>query len=675
MEGKTMLETWKKYVVGFILLLFLTSQTLNAQEVEEAVVNTNEKIDLANFESLVIQDGARYKPLDSFARLLLLSVHKKSTLKYKDSGSKEKVVMPAIDWFAELLFDPKKAVERPLFKIQFEGLVYSLGMEPRDGNCFSFQELDSALDREERERIRALSLKNEKTLSDLDRATLKLARNVNTINGYVRCLECFERTVEIKDEKMAKILACSVGDKLSFYELHKKRNEVMLMLEDLPALNEKVKIIQQKRREGVEDIEGLSDYDMTLAEILEVLNRMNTREYFYPNRDTNRFEPLFSLTINPVIDESTNNAWTSPWSGLDDWSDKPAGSTVVKDLWMQMMFHYRNVDVPAFEKAVARCKEVQGKRDKIAVELMYNKKDFYYWSLVWYVAAFFASMFAFIFLPGPLRIAGIVFMAIGIVQHGAGIWFRYVIMERPPVSTLYESIIFVALIVALCGFVIECFQRNNIWLLGAALAGSILHFVGMKYSISDGDTMIELEAVLVSNFWLATHVLCITTGYGFCFVVGIMAHLYLGLKVLGNEETVDLKKMYKAMIWVSLVALFFTTLGTILGGIWADQSWGRFWGWDPKENGAMLIVLWLLLLTHGRITGIFKDVGYAVMLILLNVVVAAAWYGVNLLNVGLHSYGFTDSIGTNLAIFTGIEVFLALALGLGAHNVNASRSE
>ena len=79
------------------------------------------------------------------------------------------------------------------------------------------------------------------------------------------------------------------------------------------------------------------------------------------------------------------------------------------------------------------------------------------------------------------------------------------------------------------------------------------------------------------------------------------------------------------MVGMSVVALFFTTLGTILGGIWADQSWGRFWGWDPKENGAMLIVLWLLMMIHGRFSGHFKEVSFAAGMVLLNICVAVAW--------------------------------------------------
>ncbi len=115
------------------------------------------------------------------------------------------------------------------------------------------------------------------------------------------------------------------------------------------------------------------------------------------------------------------------------------------------------------------------------------------------------------------------------------------------------------------------------------------------------------------------------------------------------------------MISLNLVALFFMLFGTILGGIWADQSWGRFWGWDPKENAALMIVMWQLLMVHLRISGMIKPLEFALGMVMNNIFLAFGWFGVNLLGVGLHSYGFTDSIATNLAVFILFELWFGLA--------------
>jgi cytochrome c biogenesis factor len=118
------------------------------------------------------------------------------------------------------------------------------------------------------------------------------------------------------------------------------------------------------------------------------------------------------------------------------------------------------------------------------------------------------------------------------------------------------------------------------------------------------------------------------------------------------------KQMIRTLTTLSLFSILFTTVGTILGGIWADQSWGRFWGWDPKENGALLIVLWLIWVIHGKIAGQISELLWLGGMAMLSVMVGTAWIGVNLLGVGLHSYGFINGVFWGLGIFTALEILL-----------------
>jgi Cytochrome C assembly protein len=110
-------------------------------------------------------------------------------------------------------------------------------------------------------------------------------------------------------------------------------------------------------------------------------------------------------------------------------------------------------------------------------------------------------------------------------------------------------------------------------------------------------------------------------------------------------------------------AALFSFVGTVLGGIWADQSWGRFWGWDPKENGAVIIVLWNALILHARWGGMVRDRGLANLAIVGNIVTSWSWFGVNMLGIGLHSYGFTDAAFKWLMLFVSSQVTL-LVLGM-----------
>ena len=141
-----------------------------------------------------------------------------------------------------------------------------------------------------------------------------------------------------------------------------------------------------------------------------------------------------------------------------------------------------------------------------------------------------------------------------------------------------------------------------------------------------------------------------------------MGHFYFIIKLLNNSSWSYLKELGNNMVTLNLVALFFMLFGTILGGIWADQSWGRFWGWDPKENAALLIVMWQLLMVHLRISGWVRPLEFAFGMIISNIFLAFGWFGVNLLGVGLHSYGFTDSIASNLALFILFELWFAIGI-------------
>jgi len=172
-----------------------------------------------------------------------------------------------------------------------------------------------------------------------------------------------------------------------------------------------------------------------------------------------------------------------------------------------------------------------------------------------------------------------------------------------------------------------------------------------------------MQAVLDSNFWLTTHVVTITIGYGATFLAGALAHVYILRGVLSRSLDRDSARSLASMTYgVICFSLFFSFLGTVLGGIWADQSWGRFWGWDPKENGALLIVLWNALILHARWGGYIRESGLMVMAVFGNIVTAWSWFGVNMLGIGLHSYGFMDKAFPWLAAFVASQLAV-MALG------------
>ena len=175
-----------------------------------------------------------------------------------------------------------------------------------------------------------------------------------------------------------------------------------------------------------------------------------------------------------------------------------------------------------------------------------------------------------------------------------------------------------------------------------------------------------MHCVLDTNFWLATHVTIINVGYAAGALAAGLAHVFVfGRLFKIRTENEELYRNITRMVYGTVCfGLLFSFIGTVLGGIWANYSWGRFWGWDPKENGAMMIVLCNLAILHARLGGYIRDMGIHLAAIGTGCVVAFSWWGVNLLGVGLHSYGFTSGIWTTLLVFWITET-LVVGTGLG----------
>ena len=368
-----------------------------------------------------------------------------------------------------------------------------------------------------------------------------------------------------------------------------------------------------------------------------------------------------ALKIIPPEKDDSTGLWISPWELLDGRVIEPHQDKILKSMEAYLVARYEKNSVAmssALESYKTGILSSPAERINFSIlekEIWVNKANLFTVSLVFYLLGFILLGVSWMVQPTLLRNIAYGTMVSGFILHTYGIYLRMVIMSRPPISTLYETVIFVGFVIVLFSVVIEYLRKDGLGIFIGSISGSLLHYVGFGYA-ADGDTMEMLVAVLNSNFWLATHVTTIILGYGSSLMAGLIGHLYLIEKIRVPKQSAHLKSIYDNMFGVTLIALFFTLFGTILGGIWADQSWGRFWGWDPKENGALLIVLWLLMMVHMRLSGLAKPDSFALGMVLNNIVVIMAWFGVNLLSIGLHSYGFASGIAVNIIIFTLVEI-------------------
>ena len=273
------------------------------------------------------------------------------------------------------------------------------------------------------------------------------------------------------------------------------------------------------------------------------------------------------------------------------------------------------------------------------------------------------AVFSWFNLSETLRRSAVWLVALAFFIHTTGLIYRMVLEGRPPVTNLYSSAIFIGWGAVALGLILEKFHKNGIGVVVSAGIGFITLIIAQNLAL-EGDTMEMMRAVLDTNFWLATHVVAVTIGYASTFVAGFLALIYILRGVFTRTLDADTGKSLARMVYgIVCFATLFSFVGTVLGGIWADQSWGRFWGWDPKENGALIIVLWNALILHLRWGGMIRERGLVNCAIFGNVVTSWSWFGVNMLGIGLHSYGFTDAAFKWLSLFVVSQLgFIALGL-------------
>ncbi len=316
-------------------------------------------------------------------------------------------------------------------------------------------------------------------------------------------------------------------------------------------------------------------------------------------------------------------------------------------------------ELGALQGAVVARASARGEYEKLGLERSYYRAKPVTWSLIAFLLSFLAAC-ALWLRPRSRWLhrgtSGLVALATGLLV--AAIVMRCMIRGRPPVSTLYETVLFVTAVGALVALCVEWINRERIAISAAAFLGMVGLFVANGYETLDKqDTMPSLVAVLDTNFWLATHVTAITTGYSAGMLAAVLASGYLLAKLLRfrSGDRGFYSSLGRMVYGVLCFGVIFATVGTILGGIWANESWGRFWGWDPKENGALLIVLSQLIILHARMAGILREHGTCMAAAFGGTVVAFSWWGVNLLGVGLHSYGFTSGIHSALWTYYGVQ--------------------
>lgn len=346
--------------------------------------------------------------------------------------------------------------------------------------------------------------------------------------------------------------------------------------------------------------------------------------------------------------------------------------------WIAMMTAWAESDADSFNRAVSGYDALL-RRDmgptmaRMDLEVYFNRARLFAAAMALYLPALLLLGVSMLCRPvaagsgasmsDRLRGGAVGLLWAGLIVHTAAMALRMYLTGRPPVTNLYSSAVFVGWASVGVGLVIERLIPLGLSGLGAAAVGFASLVVAHNLG-SEGDTMQMMQAVLDSNFWLATHVVTITLGYSATLLAGAMGVVFVLTGVLTRRLTpARAAALHRMTYGVVCFALLLSFVGTVLGGIWADQSWGRFWGWDPKENGAALVVLNAAIILHARFGGMIRRRGLIVLAVAGNIVTAWSWFGTNMLGVGLHAYGFMDSAVFWLLAFI-VSQCLVISLGL-----------
>jgi len=603
------------------------------------------------FETLPVQDGGRIKPIGKLAGLRLTLLNGKRTLKLRD-GTK----IDHRSWLLDCLLFPDQARTYPCFRIENDAAVEAVGLEARSKrDWYTYEELVPGREQIAREAMLARSIEPG------DRSVVQ--RQLFDLEGNLRQFEGLLLGFDFTRRKLTTAGLEGIWDQAET---------------DLAGVLEQAESFKALWR-GVPGGEASSpEQQAALRTLAEQLAEVGERGRGGP----------FLLAPHP------GSKAPERWWRATDLVDVAFDSDLNLDSELEVLRAMQRMEQAKGDREALRTElqtlhtllvgraEARGEYRAIELEVDLYRWDPFTNSLVFFLLAFLGACFSAL-LPTKAWLNRVTWAT---TSTGAGlvifgIVLRCIIRQRPPVVSLYDTVLFVTACAVVLGLATEWMTRQRVALGLSAVLGVTGMFLAGKYEFKEiataGDTMASVVAVLDTNYYLAIHVTTIVMGYAAGLLAAALGYAWILGRLLGWRR--GDKELYRSLTrmtyGVICFGLLFSVFGTIMGGVWANDSWGRFWGWDPKENGALLICLWEIMILHARLGGYIRDRGLAVLAVLGGAVVAASWWGVNLLETGLHSYGFTSGVQLSLYIFWAISGLVALAGGVGVASNTASREE
>ncbi len=604
-------------VAIFVNLVIDTMPKGEVRKIEGYVPWSSQTLDVASM--LPVQDGGRIKPLLSYAGFTMLGLHGARSMKVEDGSGKQITIKP-LAWLMDSLFRPQLAIHLPTFRVDNSAVIEGIGLKARGKrDRYSYEEIEAG-----REKLIELA-KSYEAIEKVKRdpvqtQTIDLAYNVRS----------YESLLSYFDFARYGVVLRGTG-KGGAADQHADISAVMLTA---PQIREQ---IAKTKAQGLPMEPHLQEL---LEQVVEAANLGKFSLFILPPADPKEAE---WASVGAAIMTAIGDQKIDPQLAISD--IKVLESTARSAAGDESEFRS---ELSLLRDRLVKRAETRNEYQHVAMEANYYQKNWFLYALIFFIFGTVAALA--MWLLGKSRVGKLVAWvtlattATGLVYCIIPIVERCVIMQRPPVGNLYDTIIFIATTAVLFSLVIEWMTRRRFALGIAPILGTLLIILARRFELGDAkDHMDPLVAVLNSNYWLTIHVLTITLGYAAGLLSAFLAFIYLlmrGLQLDRGDKEIR-RSLTRAVYGMLCLTLFLSLVGTVLGGVWANDSWGRFWGWDPKENGALLIVLWMLAILHARLGGYIREWGLHLASVFSGAVVAFSWWHVNFLGVGLHNYGFT----------------------------------
>ncbi|MEI8210946.1 MAG: cytochrome c biogenesis protein CcsA [Planctomycetota bacterium] len=586
----------------------------------------DDKIDWYQIGSLPVQHEGRIKPLSGVGAQMLKALSNKPYALTQEGHSYERgqatgKKVTAAQWLMSLMAHDPWILDAPLIRIDSQALLDDLDLKRHKSNCYSIHQITEKIDSLEDKTVQIFDKPREKwTFEEQKFMDLqsKLTVFFNVWNAYEPIDEILKKADS--PERLGQAIE---GLKPLIAKLQAKNPPAIIPPRDIP--------------ERLDPKQPPPRWEAYAPAFYEVLKNFDAKKMDNP---TSQFRELTRLVRDGGVSKS-------------------------KEV---------NAAVLAYDKMVSDKYGAISKSSKSKFEAWYEFFNPIGVAYMLYILTGLTCLLGFVVAREHFRQAAFWLCLLTLLIHTLAIGCRIVISERPPVVNLYSASVFIGWAIVLACLIAESLFPISISLLVASVAGYLS--LQVAYGLDIGDSMPVLQAVLDTQFWLSTHVISVSLGYSATFAAGALGIcivvLYFAKSFFKGPQSQEnasnrIATLYRISYGIVCFGIFFSFVGTVLGGLWGDDSWGRFWGWDPKENGALMIVLWNALLLHAKWDRLVGSLGFAMLAVFGNIVTAWSMFGTNILGIGLHAYGGDpgDSV-RNIALFVGSQLAI-IVLGAVAY--------